>query len=230
MSARSPESAAAPCLLGVLMHVCTFRYYEGCQEGWDGPALLVFSDGTKVGARLDRNGLRPARYWQKADGTIYVASEVGVLNDILDSAPDVVAKGRLGPGQMVVADLEAGTFKENEAVAEEIGNGAPYADWLAQSTQPLAGLPGAAEWLKELAYEPAEVLRRQAAAGYGREDSQMVIEGMAQGGVEPTFCMGDDNPLAVLSAMPHMLYTYFKQRFAQVRCHLLGCCCDSVIL
>lgn len=193
------------------------RYYEGCQEGWDGPALLVFSDGTKVGARLDRNGLRPARYWQKDDGTIYVASEVGVLNDILDSAPNVVAKGRLGPGQMVVADLEAGTFKENEAVAEEVGMDAPYADWLAASTVALGDLPGGGAWPEEAVYGAEEALRRQAAAGYGREDAQMVIEGMAQAGVEPTFCMGDDNPLAVLSGMPHMLYTYFKQRFAQVR-------------
>ena len=193
------------------------RFYEGCQEGWDGPALLVFSDGAKVGARLDRNGLRPARYWQKDDGTIYVASEVGVLNDILDSAPNVIAKGRLGPGQMVVADLEAGTFMENEDVANEVGNEAPYAEWLEASTQPLAGLPGAATHPEAVAYTAEEALKRQAAAGYGREDSVMVIEGMAQGGVEPTFCMGDDNPLAVLSEMPHMLYTYFKQRFAQVR-------------
>ena len=104
-------------------HICTFaghyansvthaqvidfyEYYEGMQEGWDGPALLVFSDGNKIGARLDRNGLRPARYWETDDGMVYVASEVGVLGDVLTNASHVVRKGRLGPGQMVCADLQ----------------------------------------------------------------------------------------------------------------------------
>lgn len=82
-----------------------YEYYEGLQEGWDGPALLVFSDGNKIGARLDRNGLRPARYWETDDGMVYVASEVGVLGDVLSNASHVVRKGRLGPGQMVCADL-----------------------------------------------------------------------------------------------------------------------------
>lgn len=82
-----------------------YEYYEGLQEGWDGPALLVFSDGNKIGARLDRNGLRPARYWETDDGMVYVASEVGVLADVLTNASHVVRKGRLGPGQMVCADL-----------------------------------------------------------------------------------------------------------------------------
>ena len=83
-----------------------YEYYEGLQEGWDGPALLVFSDGNKVGARLDRNGLRPARYWETADGMVYVASEVGVLDDVMSNAHNVIRKGRLGPGQMVCADLD----------------------------------------------------------------------------------------------------------------------------
>ena len=82
-----------------------YEYYEGLQEGWDGPALLVFSDGNKIGARLDRNGLRPARYWETDDGMVYVASEVGVLGDVLTNASHVVRKGRLGPGQMICADL-----------------------------------------------------------------------------------------------------------------------------
>lgn len=82
-----------------------YEYYEGLQEGWDGPALLVFSDGNKIGARLDRNGLRPARFWETDDGMVYVASEVGVLGDVLSNAKHVVRKGRLGPGQMVCADL-----------------------------------------------------------------------------------------------------------------------------
>ena len=90
----------------LLLQVIDFyEYYEGLQEGWDGPALLVFSDGNKIGARLDRNGLRPARFWETDDGMVYVASEVGVLGDVLSNASHVVRKGRLGPGQMVCADL-----------------------------------------------------------------------------------------------------------------------------
>lgn len=88
-----------------------YEFYEGLQEGWDGPALLVFSDGRRIGARLDRNGLRPARFWRTADDTIYVASEVGVLGDEITNASNVVAKGRLGPGQMVLADIVSGDFK-----------------------------------------------------------------------------------------------------------------------
>lgn len=88
-----------------------YEYYEGLQEGWDGPALLVFTDGNKIGARLDRNGLRPARYWETDDGMVYVASEVGVLGDVLTNASHVVRKGRLGPGQMVCADLHEASRK-----------------------------------------------------------------------------------------------------------------------
>lgn len=87
-----------------------YEFYEGLQEGWDGPALLVFSDGRRIGARLDRNGLRPARFWRTSDDTIYVASEVGVLGDVISNASNVVAKGRLGPGQMVLADIVSGDF------------------------------------------------------------------------------------------------------------------------
>ena len=89
----------------VLQVIDFYEYYEGLQEGWDGPALLVFSDGNKIGARLDRNGLRPARFWETDDGMVYVASEVGVLGDVLSNASHIVRKGRLGPGQMVCADL-----------------------------------------------------------------------------------------------------------------------------
>ena len=90
-----------------------YKYFQGMQEGWDGPALLVFSDGKKIGARLDRTGLRPARFWQTDDGYVYVASEVGVLGDTLESASKVVAKGRLGPGQMLIADMDKGEFSTN---------------------------------------------------------------------------------------------------------------------
>lgn len=105
-------------------------HHASVQEGWDGPALLVFSDGRKIGARLDRNGLRPARFWRTRDDVIYVASEVGVLGDVLTRATDVVAKGRLGPGQTVVANLDDGTFKTNAEVAQEVAASAPYGEWM----------------------------------------------------------------------------------------------------
>ncbi|KIY94837.1 glutamate synthase (ferredoxin) [Monoraphidium neglectum] len=187
----------------------------GLQEGWDGPALLVFSDGKKIGARLDRNGLRPARFWRTADDTIYVASEVGVLGDVLTNAGNIVAKGRLGPGQMVCADLEAGSFSENADISRDVATRRPYKQWVAASVRRLEQLC-AGKYPGEPAMEGAKMLRLQAAIGMGAEDAQMVVESMAQSGVEPTYCMGDDIPLAVLSDKPHMLADYFKQRFAQV--------------
>ena len=202
LSAKYPESEAF------------YEFWEGLQEGWDGPALLVFSDGKRIGAHLDRNGLRPARFWRTNDDMIYVASEVGVLNDILDNAPNVVAKGRLGPGQILVADLESGTFKEHGDVMSEVSSAAPYAEWLKSSTR-LSDLKSSV-FPTEPAYSAADTLKMQAANGFGMEDAQMVIEGMAAAGIEPTYCMGDDIPLAVLSDKPHPLTTYFKQRFAQV--------------
>jgi glutamate synthase (ferredoxin) len=192
-----------------------YEYWEGLQEGWDGPALLVFSDGKKIGARLDRNGLRPARFWRTADDTIYVASEVGVLGDALTNAGNIVAKGRLGPGQMVLADLEAGSFSENAAVSRAVAGGRPYKEWVGKSLRRLDAL-APAQFPGAPAMDAAQMLRLQAAIGMGAEDAQMVVESMAQSGVEPTYCMGDDIPLAVLSDKPHMLADYFKQRFAQV--------------
>lgn len=192
-----------------------YEYYEGLQEGWDGPALLVFSDGKKIGARLDRNGLRPARFWRTSDDTIYVASEVGVLGDVISNAENVVAKGRLGPGQMVCADLSDGSFSENAAISKAVATKQPYKEWLGNSLRRLEDI-SPSSFYSEPTMEAAQMLKLQAANGMGAEDAQMVVEGMAQTGVEPTYCMGDDIPLAVLSDKPHMLYDYFKQRFAQV--------------
>jgi glutamate synthase (ferredoxin) len=194
-----------------------YEYYEGLQEGWDGPALLVFSDGVRIGARLDRNGLRPARFWRTSDDTIYVASEVGVLGDALTNAGNIVAKGRLGPGQMVYADLEQGTFRENADISRAIATKRPYKEWVAASLRRLEEIsPANQAVLSEPLLDPATMLRLQAATGMGAEDAQMVVEAMAQTGVEPTYCMGDDSPLPVLSDKPHPLSDYFKQRFAQV--------------
>ncbi|KAG2445645.1 hypothetical protein HXX76_000255 [Chlamydomonas incerta] len=192
-----------------------YEFYEGLQEGWDGPALLVFSDGKRVGARLDRNGLRPARFWQTKDDMIYVASEVGVLGDAITNAENIVAKGRLGPGQMVCADLEKGIFSETSAISKLVAGRKPYKQWLAASLRRLTDL-GESTFLNEPMYDAATMLRLQSAIGMDAENAQMVVESQAQTGVEPTYCMGDDIPLAVLSDKPHMLYDYFKQRFAQV--------------
>jgi hypothetical protein len=143
-----------------------YEYWEGLQEGWDGPALLVFSDGKKIGARLDRNGLRPARFWRTADDTIYVASEVGVLGDVLTNAGNVVAKGRLGPGQTVCADLETGKFAQNAEVSKAAAARFPYKKWVASSVRRLEQLSDG-KFRSEPAMEAAQMLRLQVRARAG---------------------------------------------------------------
>ncbi|KAK4487377.1 hypothetical protein RD792_005998 [Penstemon davidsonii] len=186
-----------------------YDYYKGQMEAWDGPALLLFSDGKTVGACLDRNGLRPARYWRTVDNVVYVASEVGVLPT---DDSKVVMKGRLGPGMMITVDLSSGQVFENTEVKKRVALSHPYGKWVKEN---LRSLPPA-NFLSTTLLDNETILRRQQAYGYSSEDVQMVIETMAAQGKEPTFCMGDDIPLAVLSRKPHMLYDYFKQRFAQV--------------
>ncbi|KAK9125021.1 hypothetical protein Scep_013867 [Stephania cephalantha] len=186
-----------------------YNYYSGQMEAWDGPALLLFSDGKTVGATLDRNGLRPARYWRTLDNVVYVASEVGVLP--MDESK-VTMKGRLGPGMMIAVDLESGQVYENTEVKKKVALLNPYGKWLNESMRSIKP----ANFLSALEMDNEAILRNQQAFGYSSEDVQMVIESMAAQGKEPTFCMGDDIPLAVLSQKPHMLYDYFKQRFAQV--------------
>ncbi|CAI5949581.1 unnamed protein product [Closterium sp. NIES-64] len=189
--------------------VSFYEYYKSQMEAWDGPALLVFSNGRTVGACLDRNGLRPARYWRTNDDMLYVASEVGVLN--MDEAT-IVSKGRLGPGMMISVDLHTGEVLSNTAIKRQVANAHPFKEWLDKESRQIVPMPFAAE----PALSPDEVLRRQNAYGYSSEDVVMVIESMAAQAIEPTFCMGDDTPLPVLSARPHLLFNYFKQRFAQV--------------
>ena len=207
-----------------------YEYYSGIQEPWDGPALLVFSDGKKVGATLDRNGLRPARYSITKDGTIVVASEAGVVD--LPEA-DIVEKGRLGPGQMIAVDLETQEVLKNWEIKQRIASERPYGEWLKQhrvelerkeeakrelvvGTMENQGGASPTTPLPEPLSPKTTLLRQQIAFGYTTEDVEMVIQPMASEGKEPTFCMGDDIPLAVLSEKPHLLYDYFKQRFAQV--------------
>ncbi|XP_078170806.1 ferredoxin-dependent glutamate synthase, chloroplastic [Carex rostrata] len=186
-----------------------YDYYKGQMEAWDGPALLLFSDGKTVGACLDRNGLRPARYWRTKDDIVYVASEVGVLP--MDES-NVIMKGRLGPGMMITVDLPSGQVFENTEVKKRVASAKPYGNWLKENMRSIKPV----NFLSSVVMDTETVLRNQQAFGYSSEDVQMVIETMASQGKEPTFCMGDDTPLAVLSSKPHMLYDYFKQRFAQV--------------
>ncbi len=186
-----------------------YEFNAGIQEPWDGPALLVFADGKRVGATLDRNGLRPARWCTTADGFVIMGSETGVV-DL--SGKTVVQKGRLGPGQMVAVDLETGQLLDNWTVKEDAAGRFPYGDWLRQHRRSVAPQP----WTRERQIGELDLLRLQTAMGFTAEDFDLVIEDMAGLGKEPTYCMGDDIPLAVLSEKPHLLYDYFKQRFAQV--------------
>ncbi|MBE9186795.1 glutamate synthase subunit alpha [Microcoleus sp. LEGE 07076] len=186
-----------------------YEYYSGLQEPWDGPALLVFSDGKQVGATLDRNGLRPARYCITKDGLVIVASEAGVV-DIPEA--DIVEKGRLGPGQMIAVDLQTHEILKNWQLKQRIAKRHPYGEWLKQHRETLEPQPFA----ETATLDSQTLLATQTAFGYTAEDLDMVIVEMASSGKEPTFCMGDDIPLAVLSEKPQLLYNYFKQRFAQV--------------
>ena len=186
-----------------------YEYHSGLQEPWDGPALLVFSDGKTVGATLDRNGLRPARYSITKDGYIVVASETGVVD--LPEA-EIVEKGRLGPGQMIVVDLQSKEILRNWEIKQRIAQAKPYQEWVQQYRQTIK--PQLFD--QQTTLETTDLLRQQTAFGYTAEDVEMIIQSMAIAGKEPTFCMGDDIPLAVLSDKPRLLYDYFKQRFAQV--------------
>ncbi|MDZ8240777.1 MAG: glutamate synthase large subunit [Nostoc sp. ChiQUE01a] len=203
-----------------------YEYYSGLQEAWDGPALLVFSDGEKVGATLDRNGLRPARYLITEDDYIVVASEAGVV-DFPEAK--IKEKGRLGPGQMIAVDLVNHEVLKNWDIKARIAKQQRYGEWLQQYRQELKSLVishrpsingnGTGQITNDqgqLSIDKQTLLQLQTAFGYTTEDVEMVIQQMAIAASEPTFCMGDDIPLAVLSEKPHLLYDYFKQRFAQV--------------
>ncbi|MFM7548740.1 MAG: glutamate synthase large subunit, partial [Cyanobacteriota bacterium] len=198
-----PELADKP-------EITAFYEYSACtQEPWDGPALLVFADGRSVGATLDRNGLRPARYCITSDGFVVMGSETGVV-ELEESR--ILEKGRLGPGQMLAVDLEQGRLLHNWDVKQEVASRHPYGAWLAEHRRSLAAQP----WHQERQLGDLELLQKQTAFGFTAEDLELVIEDMAGAGKEPIYCMGDDIPLAVLSGKPHLLYDYFKQRFAQV--------------
>ncbi len=188
----------------------SFYEYSACiQEAWDGPALLVFSDGCFIGATLDRNGLRPARYCVTKDDFVIMGSETGVV-DVEENR--IVEKGRLGPGQMLAVDLEEGRLLRNWEVKKEAANRYPYNNWLKKNLLKLS----TQSWEEKFILDPIELVKKQTAFGFSIEDLDIIIESMAGNAKEPTYCMGDDIPLAILSNKPHILFDYFKQRFAQV--------------
>ncbi len=186
-----------------------YDYHSCVMEPWDGPAVVAFTDGTQVGATLDRNGLRPGRWVQTADGYVVLASETGVTK----AAPDqIVRKGRLQPGKIFLVDLEQGRIVEDEEVKAQVAGQRPYGEWYAERVVHLDDLPDRAPRAPRV-----EPLRsKQLAFGYSQEDLRMVIAPMAANGEEPVASMGNDAALAVLSDRQPPLFAYFKQLFAQV--------------
>ena len=187
-----------------------YEYHACMMEPWDGPASIAFTDGRQIGAVLDRNGLRPSRYYVTYDGLVVMASEVGVL-DI--PSENVKLKGRLQPGRMLLVDLEQGRIIDDEELKHSIATAKPYGDWLAEHVIRLEELPAAPE---SYPTEFDTLLRRQQLFGYTNEDLKILMTPMATDGNEAIGSMGTDTPLAVLSDKPQLLYNYFKQLFAQV--------------
>ena len=187
-----------------------YEYHSTLMEPWDGPAAMGFTDGTRIGATLDRNGLRPARYYVTKDDVIILGSEAGTVPV---EPENILYKDRLRPGKMLLVDTEQGRIIADEEVKAEISSENPYREWLNENLIGLQELPEAPE-LPEPDHET--VKRRQQAFGYTYEDLRKIIEPMASSGVEPIASMGYDAPLAVLSERPQRLFNYFKQLFAQV--------------
>src|SRR6185369_14216131 len=187
-----------------------YEYHSCLMEPWDGPAAVAFTDGRSIGAVLDRNGLRPCRYYITTDDLVIMASEAGVLQVPPET---VLKKGRLQPGKMFLIDTEQGRIVPDEEIKQELSSAKPYGTWLQENHLLLEDLPEAAN-----VHEPdhSTVLQRQQAFGYTFEDQRVILGPMARDGVQPLGSMGTDTPLAVLSDQPQLLYNYFKQLFAQV--------------
>ncbi|HEX9773636.1 MAG TPA: glutamate synthase large subunit [Steroidobacteraceae bacterium] len=200
-----------------------YQYHSGLMEPWDGPASIAFTDGRQIGAVLDRNGLRPSRYYVTRDDRVIMASEAGVL----DVPPeDVLVKGRLQPGRMFLVDTVQGRIIEDEEIKHAIATERPYREWLDEYLVHLDDLPPAPE---VPAPDPDSLLQRQVAFGYSFEDERMLLAPMARDGVEAIGSMGNDAPLAVLSGRPRLLYDYFKQMFAQVTNPPIDCIREELI-
>ena len=186
-----------------------YEYHSNFMEPWDGPANVCFTDGTQIGAVLDRNGLRPGRFWVTDDGLVVLGSEAGVL-DIPQSK--IVRKGRLQPGLMFLVDTAAGRIIEDDEVKAELAAAEPYGDWLANGLIHLDALPER----EHIVHTPSSVARRQQTFGYTEEELRILLEPMAKSGAEPIGSMGTDTPIAVLSSRPRLIFDYFSQLFAQV--------------
>jgi glutamate synthase (NADPH/NADH) large chain len=186
-----------------------YEFHASLMEPWDGPASVVFTDGTVVGAVLDRNGLRPGRWWRTSDGLVVMASEAGVLD--LDPAT-VVEKGRLQPGKMFLVDTAAGRIRSDDEIKGELAAAEPYADWLHAGLICLDDLPAR----EHMVYTHDSVQRRQQTFGYTEEELKILLAPMARAGAEPIGSMGTDTPIAPLSTRPRLMYDYFTQLFAQV--------------
>ncbi|MBF4767371.1 glutamate synthase large subunit [Nocardioides agariphilus] len=186
-----------------------YRFHSTLMEPWDGPACVVFSDGTQIGAVLDRNGLRPSRYWVTDDGLVVLASEVGVLD--LDPAT-IVRKGRLQPGRMFLVDTDEHRIIEDEEIKAELAAEHPYDEWLHAGLINLADVPER----EHIVHTHASVTRRQQIFGYTEEELRILLTPMANTGAEALGSMGTDSPIAALSAKPRLLFDYFSQLFAQV--------------
>ncbi|MBA2695849.1 MAG: glutamate synthase large subunit, partial [Actinobacteria bacterium] len=186
-----------------------YEFHSMSMEAWDGPMNLVFTDGTLVGGVLDRNGLRPSRYWVTDDGLVVLGSESGVL-DLPEES--VVAKGRVEPGRMLLVDTAAGEIVDDRALKEELAAAAPYGQWLQENLVRLADQPERAH----VRHTHASVTRRQQIFGYTEEELRVILAPMAQAGLEPLGAMGSDTPIAALSDRPRLLFDYFVEAFAQV--------------
>ncbi|MGA4988891.1 glutamate synthase large subunit [Nonomuraea bangladeshensis] len=186
-----------------------YEFHSSMMEAWDGPASITFTDGTLAGAVLDRNGLRPGRFWVTADGLVVLASEAGVL----DIRPeDVVRKGRLQPGRMFLIDTARGKIIEDDEIKAELAAELPYADWLHAGLVRFEELPSRER--ETITHEA--LVKRQQTFGYTEEELRIILAPMAKAGQEPIGSMGTDTPVAVLSEKPRLLFDYFTQLFAQV--------------
>ncbi|MDR1386790.1 MAG: glutamate synthase large subunit [Propionibacteriaceae bacterium] len=195
---------------GLEADLAAFYQYQAClMEPWDGPAAVAFTDGNQIGATLDRNGLRPARYWVTHDGLVVFASEAGVL----DIPPDQIeSKGRLQPGRMFLVDLAQHRILDDSQVKRALAQGQPYADWVERNTINLDDLPER----QHIVHSHSSVTRRQQVFGYTTEELRLLVAPMANSGAEPIGSMGNDAPIAALSPRPRLLFDYFTQLFAQV--------------
>ncbi|MFW6774657.1 glutamate synthase large subunit [Nocardioides sp. CPCC 205120] len=186
-----------------------YEFHSTMMEPWDGPACVVFTDGTQIGATLDRNGLRPSRFWVTDDGLVVLASEVGVLD--IDPAT-IVRKGRLQPGKMFLVDTAEHRIVEDEEIKAGLAAEQPYAEWLADGLVHLKDVPER----EHVVHTHASVTRRQQVFGYTEEELRVLLAPMANAGAEPIGSMGTDTPIAALSEKPRLLFDYFSQLFAQV--------------